>query len=326
MLRFAWVVLCLLPLSLNAAAPSRAVEIELDQMRHQAHEQGWTFSVDYHPVLDMSLQEATGYRKTPGGDRNGTFSTPAKLRSIPAAFDWRDQVSGGLPPIKNQGNCGSCWAFGTVGALESAIKIKDGVNKNLSEQQLVSCNHNGWSCGGGDFAHAIHQNPGAALGADFPYTASDERCKSNLKYDSKIESWSYVGSSRTRASVDEIKSAIQQYGPVAVTVEATRSFEAYKSGIYNACDGNGNTNHIVDIVGWNDNGGYWIMRNSWGSKWGEQGYMRIKYDCNSIADEATFVVYKPACKPQPQVLPGTDKTIHAGESVMLGDMPLMDTT
>src|SRR6185437_6141806 len=119
---------------------------------------------------------------------------------------------------------GSCWAFGTDAALESVIAIATGKQLNLAEQQLVSCRPSYGTCGGGDFAFGFYENQGANYNSDFPYVAADVACNNDAPQHEKITSWGYVGSGGA-PSINEIKQAIYQYGPVAVSVNATSSFE-----------------------------------------------------------------------------------------------------
>jgi len=322
--RMIGIVWLLISWSILAATPSPQAMTKLEALRKRSVREGWTFTIAYSPVMEYPIDTVTGLIKRADWKKNATFVSP-RLTRIPANFDWRDEANG-LTPIKNQKQCGSCWAFGTVAVFENLIKIRDNVVKSLSEQQLVSCNNQGWGCSGGEFAHDIHVNPGAALTADFPYTAEDGSCKPNLTYTGKIESWAYVGGSdSTYPSNDQIKQAIHDDGPVAVTVDATDSFQAYSGGIYNANDGS-ETNHLVALVGYNDDGQYWILRNSWGASWGEEGYMRIKYRSNAVGEQTTFVNYKPACTPQPIPYVGDDKTMAPGESVFIGGMPVAGQT
>ncbi|MBN2446660.1 MAG: hypothetical protein JXO22_08040, partial [Phycisphaerae bacterium] len=220
--------------------------------------------------------------------------------SLPAQFDWRDY--GGCPPVRNQGACGSCWAFGTVGPLECNIVIKEGIEVDLSEQWLVSCNQSGFDCVGGWWAHDYHQDrpglcgdSGAVLEADYPYEAQASPCNCPNQHPYRIADWAYIGTGRALPSVENIKQAILDYGPVSATVYTNGAFFAYRGGIFNACD-NPNLNHAVTIVGWDDTqgtAGVWIVRNSWGPNWGEDGYMRIEYECLDIGNAACYVDYQP---------------------------------
>lgn len=229
----------------------------------------------------------------------------AKLKalSLPRNFDWRAQSQ--LSPVMAQGSCGSCWSFSTVATLQDAIAIKDKKIVDLSEQYLVSCNKEGWSCNGGFFAHDYHKSPkGGVPESQMPYTASMTPCKSPLSYQNALQSWAYIPSANenTPPSVEDIKAAIYQYGPISVGVAVDKNFESYKSGVFNNCTAS-QPNHAVNLVGWNDDGQYWIMRNSWGPNWGESGFMKIKYGCDKIGIAANYIVYKGGATPPPNPKP-----------------------
>lgn len=222
---------------------------------------------------------------------------------LPSSYNWCDL--GGCTPVKNQGSCGSCWAFGTVGPLESNIKIKDGLEKDLAEQYLVSCNTDGWGCNGGWWAHDYHLNKippgepdaGAVYEADFPYVASDVACGPAHTHHEKIASWRYVGSEYGVPPVNDIKQAILDHGPVAAAVCVGSAFQSYSGGIFQTnetCPGS--VNHAIVLVGWDDNYqgtgiGVWRLRNSWGPGWGEGGYMNIKYGTSNVGYSANYIVY-----------------------------------
>jgi hypothetical protein len=178
---------------------------------------------------------------------------------------------------------------------------------------------------GGYFAHDLHISPGAAYSSSYPYTGRNGSCKKNVEHNEKLVDWSYVGQSGRKPTVDEIKAAIHENGPVAVTVTANSTFQAYKSGVYNR-QSTGQTNHIVALVGWDDSEGAWILRNSWGSNWGENGYMRIKYGISRVGEQATTATYRPTCNPQPIVITGENQAIKAGDVTLLGSFSISGQT
>lgn len=286
------------------AAGAAVLAADIQALREQGQREGWTFSVSENPATQILLEDLCGLKVPADWRERGNFERPAAEKlGLPAAFDWRDQ--GGCTPVRNQGSCGSCWAFGTVGVLESDILLHEGVEVDLSEQWLVSCNQDAWGCGGGWWAHDYHKcaggstdphgDSGAVLETDFTYTAYDEDCRGPYEHPYCIDSWAYVGSDNDIPSVESIKQTILDHGPVSVAVFVDEAFRAYSGGVFNAY-GYGEVNHAVILVGWDDNqgaNGVWIMRNSWGPDWGEGGYMRIEYECSSIGFAACFIHYTP---------------------------------
>ncbi|MBD3348130.1 MAG: DUF333 domain-containing protein [Candidatus Eisenbacteria bacterium] len=260
--------------------------------------------------------------------RDGVERAPS--RDLPAYFDWRD--SDGVTPVKNQGQCGSCWAFGTVGPLECNIKIKDGVEVDLSEQWLVSCNQEGWGCGGGWWAHDYHLSTtdpcgdaGAVLESVFPYTAADDPCNCPYTHDYFIDAWGYVPGGDI-PSPDAIKQAILDYGPVSVGVAVDQNFQDYEGGVFSA-DTAPEINHGVVLVGWDDSQGtegIWFLRNSWGPSWGENGYMRIEYGVDFVGYGTAYVDYRDALAINlpdgaPDILTPGETTSFNVQIVELGD-------
>ncbi|TET95051.1 MAG: hypothetical protein E3J26_03470, partial [Candidatus Zixiibacteriota bacterium] len=139
----------------TAPAFGQLTSEDIAALQKQAQEEGWTFTVGENSATEYSLEELCGLKEPEDWQATARFDPMAPKLDLPDSFDWRDAHV--LPPVKNQGGCGSCWAFGTVGPLECNIKILDGVTEDLSEQWLVSCNSSGWSCSGGWFAHDYHQ-------------------------------------------------------------------------------------------------------------------------------------------------------------------------
>jgi C1A family cysteine protease len=229
------------------------------------------------------------------------------LVGLPATFDWK--AEGKVTDVRDQGSCGSCWAFGTVGVMESAILIQSGQSVNLSEQFLVSCNRNGWGCDGGWWAHDYHINtlgsqqsvPGAVLEADMPYTATNGTCRTISNHPYKLTNW-YTIAGYTVPSVDQIKNAISAYGPVAAAICTGPAFSNYRTGVFSTNEAStcpSGVNHAIVLTGWDDATQSWVLRNSWGAGWGEAGYMRIKWGTSNVGYAANYVVYSGGPLPTP---------------------------
>ncbi|MEJ2659966.1 MAG: C1 family peptidase [Desulfobacteraceae bacterium] len=241
-------------------------------------------------------------------------SPPSGLTALPGSFNWCDH--NGCTPVKNQGSCGSCCAFATAGPLESLIKINDGITADLSEQYLVSCNIDGWGCDGGFWAHDYHEwkmadgetEAGAVLESSFPYEARDAACNPPHPKAYRIDSWQYVCPDCTPTTA-QLKQAIYAHGPLSVSVCVNDAFQSYSGGIF-AGPGCSDLNHGVVLVGWDDDDGCWILRNSWSSAWGEGGYKRIKYGVSGIGTYAAYVAYGEAPNPDPQPEPENGEIIN----------------
>ena len=263
---------------------------------------------DSYPPLETPA--STDTLRIPGDDSVG----------LPSHFNWCDSANGGCTPVKNQRSCGSCWAFATAGAFENVIKIRDNATKDLSEQYLVSCNSNGYGCKGGWWVHDMHKSPKSAIyEATFPYTARDDSCKSGLTYNQeKISNWGYVSSSGV-PSVSALKQAIHEHGSISVAVCVGSAFSSYRGGIFrtdekSACGGS--VNHGVVLTGWDDSQRVFYMRNSWGSNWGESGYMRIGYGISNIGYRASYVIYNESSGTRPDA-PASLRSTVSGNNIIL---------
>jgi len=236
------------------------------------------------------LTESAG----PGASGSTGSSEPTPLL---ANLDWR--ANGCVSSVKDQGTCSSCWAFATAGALESYIMIHDDTensNDDRAEEILISCSPAG-SCryGNIDEAATYIMNTGLPVESVFPYTvtASDDICGRArvgwAKATRKIPSWAYV--TQAHPSAVAIKAALGTYGPLATTMAVYYDFYSYKSGVYEHTIGALQGYHAVLIVGYQDDpqisgGGYFIVKNSWGTGWGEKGFFNIAY--SQLASTVAF--------------------------------------
>lgn len=230
--------------------------------------------------------KATGYLGT--GDTSHIKYQSGKTEiNLPEAFDWRD-VEGVFGPVRNQGSCGSCYSFAITGALESSEVVQTGRPlQDLSEQQIVSCS-DAYGCNGG-FMSTAHfaVKPGLTDEASFPYTGRSSRCRTGLETKAKAVSYTLLGTPRRSPTVDEIKTALVNKGPLYITVMAGGSGWSGRTSKVTSCRKRGGTNHMVVLAGYDKDG--WIIRNSWGSKWADGGYAHIGYGCDLVAEEAGFV-------------------------------------
>ena len=206
--------------------------------------------------------------------------------AAPAAYDWRDY--GRVSPVKDQGSCGSCWAFSTVANLEGLYYANKGVMKTFSEQMLVDCDTSDSGCNGGLMEYAftwLKKNGGIMTDTDYPYKGVKSTCRSDKsKYvDMTITGYKKLGSSWSTWSAvdeDEVKEFLYETGPLAIALNAD-PLQTYSSGILDVtstkCPTSG-INHAVTLVGYGteNNVAYWIVKNSWGTSWGEKGYFRIR--------------------------------------------------
>jgi len=209
------------------------------------------------------------------------------LTSIPASWDWREHD--GVSPVKNQGHCGSCWTFSTVGALEAHELLKYGSFVPLAEQQLVDCagdfdNH---GCEGGLPSHAFEyitvQSHGISTEDAYPYKGTDEKCTVNPDtFHLNVQGGAV---NITEGDEVELAQALYEHGPVSVAFEVVGDFRDYTTGVYSStvCKNSTNdVNHAVLAVGYGTEGGkdYWVVKNSWGADWGDKGYFKIERGVN----------------------------------------------
>jgi len=206
-------------------------------------------------------------------------SAPSVRMNFSEKFDWRNKDGKNwVTPVRSQGSCGSCWAFGAIGAVESAVLIyTNEIDIDLSEQHLVSSCCSAGSCSGGwpDWALDYVRDTGVPDETCFPYKASNSGCDPCAGWQDRA--WQIIDHVYVKPTEDDFKWALQEYGPVSVVLTVPDDWYYYRSGVYTPVTGVGWANHAVLLVGWDDSDGCWFIKNSWGKGWGEQGYARVKY-------------------------------------------------
>jgi cathepsin L len=228
-------------------------------------------------------------RMNPGAKMPDEEQAHAGLQVAAAtAWDWRTVKR--VTPVRNQGRCGSCWAFGTVAAYESSYLIRNNLlAADASEQSVVSCSGAG-TCGGGWWAFNYFIAKGDATEARYPYTATTGVCKTGIPVSYRAVTFGYVIPTGGKPTVAQMKAALVKYGPLAITVYVSPAFQAYTGGTFNEHYNTTNINHAITLVGWNDTKRAWLIKNSWGPYWGEGGYMWIDYTSNNVGKGASWVM------------------------------------
>jgi len=270
----------------------RYIEDHNTRARNGAH----PFVLASNRFADMSHIEfvsmTTGLRMRNGSSaRHERFTFPhEKMRDLPESVDWRSE--GYVTPVKDQGQCGACWAFSTTGSLEGQWFKKTGKLVSLSEQNLVDCSKTGnIGCEGGLMEYAfnyIKTNDGINTEDDYPYEARDGECR----YDGEREVAKVTGFQEIEPfSEEDQKAAVAEVGPVSIAIDAShRSFQFYSEGVYEeaACSPV-LLNHAVLAVGYGSQNGqdFWIMKNSWGTQWGDAGYFKIARNQDNMCGIAT---------------------------------------
>ena len=198
---------------------------------------------------------------------------------VPFQVDWRKNHK--VSSVKNQGHCGGCWAFSSSGAVESAWAIKHNVVYNLSQQELIDCStdYGNKGCGGGsmDLGFKYIIDNGLCTNLSYPYQAMNQECQKDQC--SSVVNISNYGDLKPNDELNLKKGVAQQ--PVSVAIQANkRSFQLYQSGIYSDLDCGTQLDHGVLLIGYGfdfeTDTPYWIIKNSWGEEWGENGYIKIQ--------------------------------------------------
>jgi len=217
-------------------------------------------------------------------EAKSTIPVP-EITGLPAHFDWRDNAGNWVTPVKDQASCGSCWAFSVVGAFEAVIKLAlgdPGFDPDLSEQGLVSDCYPAADCNGsfGMWGPQFFlRNNGTVDEACYPYEARNTPCEPCPGFAGRMvrtDEWGWV--CYFFENIKKMKQAIYHYGPISTTFTVYSDFTYYTGGVYKYSGGVPLGGHAVVIVGWDDEERCWIVKNSWGEYWGENGYFRFSWD------------------------------------------------
>ena len=260
--------------------------LDNDKFIHQINSLNLSYTLGHNQFSGMDIDEFRVWRDTPRFFPHTVQpnQSPVKSLRLPTSIDWENK--GAVSPVKDQGQCGSCWSFSTTGALEAAVFIKTGTLYSFSEQQLVDCDTwvNGGrdhGCNGGLMDNAftwVSKNNGLCVESDYPYVSGTTQTAGSCKTACLIVSASDV---KTYVDVEPnsdtaFMTALSKQ-PVSVAIEADqREFQLYKSGILTGTCGT-NLDHGVLTVGYGSENGvdYYRVKNSWSAAWGEKGYIRL---------------------------------------------------
>ena len=237
-----------------------------------------TFTMGVNQFTDLTPEEfkaqmIRGLKAPVGSYGCGSFSNSAS--GTPTAIDWR--TKGAVTTVKDQGQCGSCWTFSSTGAMEGAWAIAKGQLIDLAEQELVDCaglKYGSMGCNGGQMEGAfkfIIEN-GQCAASSYPYTAKDGTCHSCSAVAHATSCYDVKPNDQL-----SLKAAVYKQ-PVAVAIEAdTKYFQSYSGGVLTSSSCGTSLDHGVLAVGYGEENGqkYWLVKNSWGTSWGEQGYVKI---------------------------------------------------
>nr|ACO15154.1 Cathepsin K precursor [Caligus clemensi] len=258
---------------------------------------GRSYDLAVNKFTDLTEKEFTqrflGYQKVPGVSKNRRLSSKGNatsMENLPEEVDWRKKGAVGI--MRWQGLiCGSCWAVSSTGIIESHVFINEGILPTLSIQQVTSCALNPYSCGGkggcdgsiSQVAFMYAQLYGLTSEEEYPYisgmTNQTETCKFNFTDSvalARVRGYETLPSN----DMEAVMRHLAEVGPLSVNVDSTL-WHSYGGGVMDGFDfdKNINLNHIVQLIGYGldeKQGPYWLIKNSWGSDWGEEGFIRIK--------------------------------------------------
>lgn len=310
--------------SRKAIFEKELAEVNKHNQEYKAGEHTW-----YAAVNELSDRTETEFKMLKGKaflhESHRNLATMLKTKENPDSKDWRKE--GAVTPPKDQGGCGSCWTFASTEVLESHLAIATGNLLTLAPQTLVNCVKNPNECGGtggcegatAELAFNYTRDSGIALEKTLPYRGEDGKCTS-YQAAATCSGYEHLPSN----DADALETALATKGPIAVSVAA--NWGRYGGGIFSgACKSRDcSIDHAVVAVGYAKD--YWLIRNSWGANWGEDGYIRL----TRKNDAVTYIDTNPAdgyaCKPFPKEIPVKGESGVLSDSCYPTDVRLADAT
>ena len=297
------------------------VKNQIATQRTMIKQQNLKFNVGFTGVSTKTIAQITGEIDVPAAEISRVKSTVINRQITPAAKEmikawivacvstrktYDARLQNDVTPVRNQ-QCGNCWSYSAVAAFESSYLRVNGTtpaNMNASEQHAVSCSGGG-TCSGGNaykvFEWMVNGNKNLMTDASLPDAGVNGSCAGGTPSTNYYATdWGIVdpsGDITKIASVAGIKEALCKYGPISASVFVTALFQNYTNGVFSETASNyanPSSNHAILIVGWDDDKGAWLIKNSWGTDWGENGYMWISYNTNNIGRKASWVIAKKA--------------------------------
>jgi len=278
---------------------------------------------------EFEARHLGGYKQTPTPQfRPATLKAKEEIniKDLPESVNWCDK--GACTPVKDQGSCGSCWAFATTAVIESHMQIATGSLPKLSTQQVTSCTPNPLKCGGTggcygsipQLGYTYIQLFGHITEEDYPYISGDTMNTEDCTYMPEQAAGAITGYNILEPnSLEAVMDFVANQGPLAIAAYAS-PWGRYSSGVFDGCpyDGDIAINHAIVLVGYGtdpNEGDYWLVRNSWGSGWGEDGYIRLKRESTAVCGVNSSPMDGTACVGGP----GNDQQTVCGMCGVLFD-------
>jgi len=255
--------------------------VKIAQMNAQTKARGFGATFGFTKFSDWSEREQAslnGFVRSENRPPRISVEKRAPLQAPGTKIDW--VAKGKTTPVKDQGQCGSCWAFSTTETVESAILMANKKVVPLAPQEIVDCDGSDSGCNGGDPQEAlgwVKQQGGLDTEQCYPYTAQDGTCASSqCSPAGNVAQVIPIGSDESATYT-----ALGKYGPLSICADAS-SWSNYQGGVLTGDQCGSDVDHAIQLTGYSpDQGGYWIVRNSWGSDWGENGFIYLQYGQNT---------------------------------------------